>query len=313
MNATTLPRLPSIRELIKLYGLSAKSQLSQNFILDKNITDKIVRTAHVNENTPLVIEVGPGPGLLTRSILDSGAKNIIAIEKDTRFIPTLQQLSDATGNRVKLIQGDMLEIDHQIILDKSVHLTSSDEPLHIMGNLPFNIATPLLLQWLHLQASRNGLFSVKNDIWMTLMFQKEVGDRIVADVSSSKRSRLSVMAQSLCHVKEVYKVPSSVFVPKPKVDANVIQLIPKSFFKTNVQDTAGTYKTLENILRYYFTKRRKTMGHITRRLGKELPGLNPLVDQIETIVDFKARPEDVPTEQFCNLAKFFYQQNIIDI
>ncbi|KAI7900738.1 S-adenosyl-L-methionine-dependent methyltransferase [Cokeromyces recurvatus] len=302
----TLPRLPSIRELIKLYGLSAKSQLSQNFILDKNVTDKIVRTAHVSEQTPLVMEVGPGPGLLSRSILDTGVKTIIAIEKDDRFIPTLQQLSEASAHRFKVIQGNVLDVEHQTILDACPQFTS-EEPLHIMGNLPFNIATPLLLQWLHLQASQKGLFGLKNDVWMTLMFQKEVGDRIIADVSTSKRGRLSVMAQSLCNVKEVYKVPSTVFVPKPKVDASVIQLITKPITQTM---TGGTYITLENILRYYFTKRRKTMGHITKRLAKELPQVNPLMEEIEIMVDFKARPEDVTTEQFYNLAKFFHKHNI---
>ncbi|KAI8994860.1 S-adenosyl-L-methionine-dependent methyltransferase [Pilobolus umbonatus] len=310
----SLPRLPSIRELIKLYGLSAKSQLSQNFILDKNITDKIVRTAHISKETPFVIEVGPGPGLLSRSILDTGVENVVAIEKDDRFIPTLHQLSEASDNRMKVIQGNMLTIDHSDIIKvvqekEELH----DRPSHIMGNLPFNIATPLLLQWLHLQSSRQGLFGLKNELWMTLMFQKEVADRIVADVSTSKRGRLAVMAQSLCHVKEVYQVPSSVFVPKPKVDASVIQLIPKPFFTEHDEDMSGTYQTLENTLRFYFTKRRKTMGHITRRLGKEVPEIYPLVGQIEEIVDFNARPEDISTETFCAIASLLFKNKIIHL
>ncbi|KAG2200931.1 hypothetical protein INT47_003166 [Mucor saturninus] len=311
---SVLPRLPSIRELIKLYGLSANSQLSQNFILDKNITDKIVRTAHVTENTPLVIEVGPGPGLLSRSILDAGAKKVIAVEKDDRFIPTLHQLSEASSHRFQVMQGNMLTIDHQDILKAAQRdgPLLSEQPVHIMGNLPFNIASPLLLQWLHQQAAKEGLFGAGHDIWMTLMFQKEVGDRIAAEVSTSKRGRLAVMAQSLCHVKEVYKVPATIFVPRPKVDASVVQLSPKPFF-THEQDMAGTYDALENILRFYFTKRRKTIGHITRRLGKELPEANSLVEEIESIMDFKARPEDVPTEQFCDVAKLFYKHQIIKL
>ncbi|KAI8879647.1 S-adenosyl-L-methionine-dependent methyltransferase [Backusella circina FSU 941] len=304
----SLPKLPSIRELIKLYGLSAKSQLSQNFILDKNITDKIVRTAHISEKTPLVVEVGPGPGLLSRSILDAGATRVIAVEKDDRFIPTLSQLSEASNQRFNVIQGNMLTIDHGDIIDKLE--LEKDQPIHIMGNLPFNVASPLLIQWLHQQTRREGLFGIGNDVWMTLMFQKEVGDRIAADASTSKRGRLAVMAQSLCHVKEVYKVPSTVFVPKPKVDASVVQLRPKPYF-TNARDMAGTYQTLEEILRLYFTKRRKTVGHITNHLGKSLPGLQSIMEQIESIVDFKARPEDVSTEEYCELAKLFYEHKVI--
>ncbi|KAI8646044.1 S-adenosyl-L-methionine-dependent methyltransferase [Parasitella parasitica] len=299
---SVLPRLPSIRELIKLYGLTAKSQLSQNFILDKNITDKIVKTAHVNGKTPLVVEVGPGPGLLSRSILDAGACKVVA------------QLSGASGNRFEVIQGNMLTINHQDIIDKAAG-TDADpsQPFHIMGNLPFNVASPLLLQWLHQQAGQQGLFAAKNDVWMTLMFQKEVGHRIIADVSTSKRGRLAVMAQSLCHVDEVYKVPATIFVPKPKVDASVVQLRPKPFF-ADAHEMPRTYMALENILRFYFTKRRKTMGHITKRLCKELDTFTPLlVDQIETMVDFKARPEDIPTEQFCEMARLLHKNNIITL
>ncbi|CAO3703912.1 unnamed protein product [Rhizopus stolonifer] len=169
-----LPRLPSIRELIKIYGLSAKSRFSQNFILDKNITDKIVRTAQISKNTPLVVEVGPGPGLLSRFIIDSGAKDIVAVEKDDRFIPTLNQLSEASGNRFRTIHGDALTVHYQEILSHTP--LDSDLPIHIIGNLPFNIATPLLFQWLHQRANQQALFGEKNDVWLTLMFQKEVGD-----------------------------------------------------------------------------------------------------------------------------------------
>ncbi|KAI9032915.1 S-adenosyl-L-methionine-dependent methyltransferase [Phycomyces nitens] len=312
----TLPKLPSIRELIKIYGLSAKSQLSQNFILDKNITDKIVRTASLSEATPLVVEVGPGPGLLTRSILDSGAPNVVAVEKDDRFQPTLRQLSVVSGHRLKVLQGNMLEIPHQDILDAgnmtSKPIDTTNAPIHIMGNLPFNVASPLLVQWLHMLANREGVFNChERDVWMTLMFQKEVGERLSAPTSTSNRGRLAVMAQSLCHVKTVYQVPSTVFVPKPKVDASVVQLIPRKSFVDN--DMAGVYPVLENILRYFFTKRRKTIGHILRRLSKEEPATGPLIAELETILDFKARPEDVPTEQFCEAAKLFHQHNIVTL
>ncbi|CAO3617965.1 unnamed protein product [Cunninghamella blakesleeana] len=302
----SLPRLPSVREIIKLYGLTAKSQLSQNFILDKNITDKIVRCALLSENTPLVLEVGPG------------VRNLVVVEKDDRFLPTLNQLSEASENRLNVIHGSILGLSHQTILNKAgmnnITATTSQSianPLHIMGNLPFNIATPLLIQWLHLLSVRKGIFGVSSQsAWMTLMFQKEVGDRIIAKESTKNRGRLAIMAQSLCDVKEVYHVPASVFVPKPKVDASVVQLIPKdNIFKHQ----EGAYVTLENLLRYYFTKRRKTVGHITRRLAKDASLSEEVVAGIETLIDFKARPEDIATDNYCQVAKHLYQQNIIDL
>ncbi|KAI7862606.1 S-adenosyl-L-methionine-dependent methyltransferase [Spinellus fusiger] len=308
---STLPKLPGVRELIKIYGLSAKSQLSQNFILDKNITDKIVRTACLCPDTPLVVEVGPGPGLLTRSILDAGVTKVVAVEKDDRFMPTLKQLEEASAYRFKVIQGNMLKVSHQDIVS-AISLSSATEsirgPSHIMGNLPFNVASPLLIQWLHMMAKKEGLFHTEESVWMTLMFQKEVGERLCAQPSTSHRGRLSVMAQSLCHVKTVYQVPSTVFVPKPKVDASVVQLVPKPISPDTPE--GDIYPVLETTVRHFFTKRRKTVGHILRHLSKQVPALPPLMDELETIVDFKARPEDIPTESFCQVAKLFHKHTL---
>ncbi|KAI9494391.1 S-adenosyl-L-methionine-dependent methyltransferase [Zychaea mexicana] len=302
---TSLPRLPSVRDIVKLYGLSAKSQLGQNFILDKNITDKIVRSAHLSNQTPLVVEIGPGPGLLTRSILDSGAKHV--------------QLSEATQGRLRVLQGNALTVTLQDILEPSSSSSSAShpvqleghEPLHIMGNLPFNVASPLLMQWLHQSAGRQGLFGLENDVWMTLMFQKEVGERLSAKPSTEHRGRLSVMAQSLCQVKTVYAVPSTVFVPRPKVDASVVQLKPRETEEMMI--IPNSYKLLEEIVRYYFTKRRKAIGHISKRLAKDMPQVKNIIDELETVMDFKARPEDIPTDTFCSVANLFHQHNITTV
>ncbi|KAI8975096.1 S-adenosyl-L-methionine-dependent methyltransferase [Mycotypha africana] len=343
MTIGSLPRLPSIRDLIKLYHLSAKSQILlvkdrisvvtvmvEGSLFHFASVDKIVKTASISARmTPFVVEIGPGPGLLSRSILDAGVKRLIAIEKDERFIPILQQLSEVSGNRLQVIQGDALHIDYSHIVQSNMlsidqqqqqphrpkqepcETTLEQQHGYIMGNLPFNIASPLLLKFLNQQVNRHGIFGLGLDVCMNLMFQKEVGDRITADVSTSKRGRLSVMAQSVCNVKTVYKVPATVFVPKPKVDASVIQFVPKS----NLSIDSTTYLTLENVLRYYFTKRRKTMGHLTQRLRKECPGqFTPeLLQKMETIVDFKARPEDVTTEQFCYLSKLLKDHEIVQL
>ncbi|KAI8374390.1 S-adenosyl-L-methionine-dependent methyltransferase [Radiomyces spectabilis] len=312
----SLPRLPAVRDIIKLYGLSARSQLSQNFILDKNITDKIVRTTAMNAKTPLVLEVGPGPGLLTRSILDADARNVVAVEKDDRFISALKQLAESSGDRLKVLQGNMLTIPDEEILSAAklgpANPMDSTDPIHIIGNLPFNVASPLLIQWLHKLAGRQGLFGLGDaSVWMTLMFQKEVGQRLSAEVSTQHRGRLAVMTQSLCQVKTVYTVPSTVFVPQPKVDASVVQLVPKPAF--HIGDTAGVYLTLENILRYFFTKRRKTVGHILNRLSKEMPRAKEAIAEAEVGLDKKARPEDISTDQFCQMAMIFHRQNIVDL
>ncbi|CAG8450799.1 5776_t:CDS:10 [Funneliformis caledonium] len=207
-----LPRLLGVRDLVKIYGLTARAQLSQNFILDKNITDKIVKCANISQNDKLVIEVGPGPGSLTRSLLETGISNIVAIEKDSRFLPVLMQLVEVSEHTLKIMEAAQIR-----------ETLSSDSSLHLIGNLPFNVATPLLGQWINMLSNRSGIFKFPN-IKMTLMFQKEVGDRIVADTTSSRRGRMSVLVQSFCDVKKIYEVPSSVFVPRPKVDASVIQL-----------------------------------------------------------------------------------------
>ncbi|KAI8075327.1 S-adenosyl-L-methionine-dependent methyltransferase [Gongronella butleri] len=294
-----LPRLPAIRDLVKLFGLSARSQLGQNFILDKNITDKIVRTAHLTADTPLVVEVGPGPGLLTRSILDTPVPNVV-------------QLAEASQHRVKVIHGDALTIPHDAILHKAslkTPLPPSAPPLHLMGNLPFNVATPLLIQWLHMMPASAGLFGAsQKGVIMTLMFQKEVAERIAARVSCSERGRLAVMAQAMCDIEKVYQVPASIFVPKPKVDATVVQMKPK---QEKLIDDPETYKTLERLLRYYFTKKRKTIGHTTKCLIKAVPvEQKECVAAVQELIDFQARPGDIDTPTFCNVATHLHQNNI---
>ncbi|KAF9335129.1 Dimethyladenosine transferase 1, mitochondrial [Podila minutissima] len=339
-----LPPLPPIRDLIRVYGLSADQKFSQNFILDKNVTDTIVQHAKISVKDDLVVEVGPGPGLLTRSILDAGAKRVVVVEKDARFVPTLQQLAEASDHRLGFIMGDALTLDHSEIFKKaatipnfeqsvssldiassasispvSESLTESEEgnwtPLddrhatvRLLGNLPFGIASPLLIQWLKMMALRQGIFQGDNRVSMTLMFQKEVAERIVAKPNSEHRSRLSVMAQSICDVKMAYKLPAGVFVPKPKVDAAVVH------FERKMEPLVpGSLDRLEDVARFYFNKRRKTMGHNTNRMAKAEPGVRPILDEwiSEGNWDMNMRTQEVTTEQFCALACKLEQKNLI--
>ncbi|KAJ1992578.1 hypothetical protein GGI26_002651 [Coemansia sp. RSA 1358] len=306
MSPSKLPKLPSIRDLIQLYNLKAKQQLSQNFIMDKNVTDKIVGLAGLELDNALCVEVGPGPGLLTRSILDRGARNVIAVEKDERFLPTLHQLQDAADGRFRVLLGDMLKVDHQAIIDSGLQLESNADKhiesfnyVHLIGNLPFGVATPLLVQWLHLLALKQGIFSAPN-VSMSLMFQKEVGDRITAYASESARGRLSVVAQSICDVFKIYNVPSTSFVPRPKVDATVVQLRPleKPLLKSSL-------KTLEHVTRFAFMKRRKMLARIFKDWD---PSQLALLEECE--IDPTLRPQDVSTEKFCMLAQIIEQRSI---
>ncbi|PKC09817.1 S-adenosyl-L-methionine-dependent methyltransferase [Rhizophagus irregularis] len=296
------PRLLAVRDLVKIYGLTAKSQLSQNFILDKNITDKIVKYAKISQNDTLVVEVGPGPGLLTRSILETGISNIV-------------QLAEASEHTLKIIKGDMLKIDHEKIM-KAAHIDEDRiqvSNLHLIGNLPFNIASSFLVQWIKMLSDRSGIFKFSN-ITMTLMFQKEVGDRIIADTTSPQRGRMSVLVQSFCEVKKIYEVPSSVFVPRPKVDASVIQLtaLPNPFLKVKILNLAPV-NLLEEIVGYFYLFRRKTLNSIFNKLQKNLSEnkkeiILKIIEQLN--VDMSLRPENLTAEQFCYLTKLFYDNSL---
>ncbi|KAF9975679.1 hypothetical protein BGZ73_000582 [Actinomortierella ambigua] len=270
-----LPPLPPIRDLIRVYGLSAKQKFSQNFILDRNVTDAIVQRAKVSPEDDLVVEVGPGPGLLTRSVLDAGPKRVVVVEKDERFVPALQQLVEASNQRLGIAMGDMLQLQHSKIFELAAQLNASAEPLNdhnaqvrLLGNLPFGVASPLLIQWLKMMSLRQGLFQGSNKATMTLMFQKEVAQTICAPPNHPQRGRLSVMAQSICDVKLVYKLNASVFVPKPMVDAAVVHFEPKA-----------TPLVSEDVTRFFFNKKRKTMANNTNRLAKAMPEVVPLLDQ----------------------------------
>ncbi|XP_036172043.1 dimethyladenosine transferase 1, mitochondrial isoform X10 [Myotis myotis] len=214
-----LPPLPTIREIIKLFKLQAAKQLSQNFLLDLRLTDKIVRKAG-NLTNAYVYEVGPGPGGITRSILNAGVAELLVVEKDSRFLPGLQMLSDAAPGKLRIVHGDVLTFKVERAFPESLKRQWEDDPpnVHIIGNLPFNVSTPLIIKWLENVSQREGPFAYGRT-QMTLTFQKEVAERLAANTGSKQRSRLSVMAQYLCHVQHVFTIPGRAFVPKPELVA----------------------------------------------------------------------------------------------
>ena len=269
--------LPPLRDVIKSYGLDAKKSLGQNFLFDLNLTGRIARAAMPLDGT--VLELGPGPGGLTRALLMAGAEKVIAIEKDRRAIEALGSLAIAAEGRLQIIEGDALEVDIKA-------LGESGQRRQIVANLPYNIATGLLLNWLddldHLDA-------------MTLMFQREVGQRITAEVGGGAYGRLAVMAQWLCEVRSVFDIPPQAFVPPPKVTSSVVQLIPRD------QPLAPADKTcLEDVTRALFGQRRKMLRSSIKTLKTEglLDGLDLSGDE---------RPERLQIEDFCAIAEALHQ------
>ncbi|KAG9484024.1 hypothetical protein GDO78_009761 [Eleutherodactylus coqui] len=252
MSLYRLPPLPTIREIIKLYNLRAEKQLSQNFLLDLKLTDKIVRKAGNLQNAH-VCEVGPGPGGITRAILNSGAEELLVVEKDTRFLPGLKLLNEASMGKVRIVHGDILTYRMDKAFPRHLQKAWSDDPpnVHIIGNLPFNVSTPLIIKWLEEMANRTGPF-VYGRTRMTLTFQHEVAERLTAPTSSKQRSRLSIMAQYLCQVKHCFSIPGRAFVPKPEVDVGVVHFSPLIEPKID-----QPFKLVEKVVRNVFQFRRK--------------------------------------------------------
>lgn len=272
----TLSNLPPLRDVINTHNLRAEKSLGQNFLLDSNITDKIVSflDKDITDQTTC-LEIGPGPGGLTRSLLKTNAKQVTVIEFDERAVNAIQDLKPIVGNRLEILHQDALKIDIVAI---------SDAPRVIAANLPYNIATPLLIDWLQkISADRNSIHA------MALMFQKEVAERIVADVGSKAYGRLSVMSQWLCDVRIVYDLPPSAFTPAPKVSSSVVYFKPK-------QDSVDfcDFKAMEKVTAMAFNQRRKMIRS----------SLKQYIDVLETVnIDPTLRAENLSVQDFLKIAK----------
>ena len=233
--AAALAGLPPLRETIATHGLDARKRLGQHFLLDLNLTRRIARAA-APLSSGTVVEVGPGPGGLTRALLLEGASSVVAIEVDTRAITALQELQEAAHGRLKVIEGDAL----------AMALASlGPPPRRIVANLPYNVSTALLVRWLH----------AADDVAdMVLMFQKEVVDRLVATPRTKDYGRLSVLAQHVCTVQRLFDVAPSAFVPPPKVVSSVARLRPRPS-----ADRLADLRPLERVTAAAFGQRRKML------------------------------------------------------
>lgn len=271
-----ISNLPPLREIIREHELRAEKSLGQNFLLDLNLTGKIARAAKSLEGK-CVFEIGPGPGGLTRAILESGAEKLIAIEYDPRAIGALQSLKDAAKGRLEIVQADALHAD----LPTLAAQFGQKPPYVIVANLPYNIATPLLTGWLEQIHADPALYSE-----MILMFQKEVAQRIVAKPSTKAYGRLSILAQWLCEAKLAFDVPAAAFTPPPKVTSSIVRLVPGIRMEAD-------FSVMEKVTAAAFGQRRKMIrGSLKDYLPYfEACGLRP-----------DARAEELSMDDFAHLA-----------
>jgi 16S rRNA (adenine1518-N6/adenine1519-N6)-dimethyltransferase len=277
-----MDNLPPLKDVISKYEIRAKKSLGQNFLLDLNLTSKIARYAG-NLKQSDVLEIGPGPGGLTRSLLNEGARQVVSIEKDNRCIAALEEIQSLFPGRLRLLQGDALS------MNVTQYLT---DPIKIIANLPYNIGTELLVRWLN---SKNW-----PSFWqsMTLMFQKEVANRIVARPGSKAYGRLSVMSQWRCNTKIAFNIPATAFTPPPKVESAVVH-----FEALNEPKFLAEVDKLEFVVSKAFNQRRKMLrgalkGHfINVEEGLFFIGVLPT-----------KRAENITVQEYCAMSQILIRK-----
>jgi 16S rRNA (adenine1518-N6/adenine1519-N6)-dimethyltransferase len=272
--------LPPLRDVIARLGLSARKSLGQNFLLDLNLTRRIARAA-----APLVghtvVEVGPGPGGLTRALLMEGAERVIAVERDARVMPALAEIAAAFPGRVEVVEADALKVDWPALV--------GGKPAKIVANLPYNIATPLLLGWLTTEPWPPWYRS------LTLMFQSEVADRITASPGSKVYGRLSVIAQARARARTLFDVDRRAFTPPPKITSTLIEIVPLA-----EHPMACPIAVLERVTAAAFGQRRKMVRSSLKTLLVEPEPLLALASISPT-----ARAEELTVADFCRLAQLY--------
>jgi 16S rRNA (adenine1518-N6/adenine1519-N6)-dimethyltransferase len=274
--------LPPLREVIRRHGLTPKKSLGQNFLFDLNLTARIARAAEPLENIT-VVEIGPGPGGLTRALLALGARRVVAIERDQRAIAALEEIGARYPGRLEIVAGDALRIDPRDQL--------GPERARVVANLPYNIATALLIGWLTAEPWPPWYDS------LLLMFQREVAQRIVATPGSKSYGRLSVLAGWRTEAKLLFDVAPSAFVPPPKVTSSVVRLTPRPV------PLACQSIALQRVTEAAFGQRRKMLRQSLKTLGVDAGALLS-----EAGIEPTARAEEIPVEGFVALANIFSGQ-----
>jgi 16S rRNA (adenine1518-N6/adenine1519-N6)-dimethyltransferase len=268
--------LPPLREVIERHGLAAKKSLGQNFLLDLNLTGKIAR--HAGDLAAMtVIEIGPGPGGLTRALLSNGARKVIAIERDERCLPALAAIGERYPGRLEVVSGDALKVDFGALA------ASVESPVGVVANLPYNIGTELLVRWLTPEKWPPFYIS------LTLMFQREVAERIVAAPGSAAYGRLGVLAGWRTEARILFDIPRQAFTPPPKVTSSVVRIVPRA------NPAPVTLAALGRVTQAAFGQRRKMLRQSLKSLGGE-----KLLDAAG--IDGTRRAETLSIEEFVVLA-----------
>jgi 16S rRNA (adenine1518-N6/adenine1519-N6)-dimethyltransferase len=274
--------LPPLRETIARHDLRARRSLGQHFLLDLNLTGRTARAAG-DLSAGTTVEVGPGPGGLTRALLAHGATHVLAVERDSRCLAALEELAAAYPGRLETMEADALELQLGAL---------GAAPRHVVANLPYNISTQLLVNWL-LEVARDPAATKS----FTLMFQKEVADRLVARPNTKDYGRLSVLTQWLCQTRVLFNVPKSAFTPPPKIDSSVVQLMPRA---TPVYPADP--ETLQQVTAAAFGQRRKMLRQSLKTLGADPVALTAAAGVTPT-----ARAETLDVADFCALARTLAQ------
>jgi 16S rRNA (adenine1518-N6/adenine1519-N6)-dimethyltransferase len=269
--------LPPLRDVIKQHALSARKSLGQNFLLDLNLTARIARAAGPLEGAT-IIEVGPGPGGLTRALLALGAKRVIAVERDERALAALQDISKRYKGRLEIVSGDAMTFDPRPLL--------GGERGRIVANLPYNIATPLLIGWLSIEP-----WPPWYDM-MVLMFQREVAERIVARENDEAYGRLAVLSNWRAETKILFDISPAAFVPQPKVTSSVVRLVPRA------APEPCDRRTLEQVSAAAFGQRRKMLRQSLKSLAADPVRLAAAAE-----VDPTRRAETIPVSGFVAMAR----------
>lgn len=272
--------LPPLREVIARHGLSARKALGQNFLLDLNLTRRIARAA-APLSGHIIVEVGPGPGGLTRALLMEGAEKVIAVERDARVMPALAEVAAAFPGRLEVIEADALTVDWPAIV--------GGKPAKVVANLPYNIATPLLVGWLTAEPWPPWYRS------LTLMFQKEVADRIAAVAGSKVYGRLSVIAQARARARALFDIDRRAFTPPPKITSTVVDIVP-----LGPQPFACPIQALQQVTASAFGQRRKMLRASLKTL---VPDPEPLLARAG--IPPTARAEELTVADFCRLAQLY--------
>ena len=271
--------LPPLREVIARHGLAARRALGQHFLLDGNLTARIARAAGALTDC-VVVEIGPGPGGLTRALLAAGAGQVIGIEKDERCIAALETLRAHFPDRLHILTADARDIDVVAVARR----VDGRKQLKIIANLPYNVATPLLIGWLR---NTDGISE------MVLMFQKEVAQRLCAPPGSRRYGRLSVLAQWRCRVARLFDIPGRAFVPPPRVDSTVMRLTPR-----REPLAPAPLEALERVTAAAFGQRRKMLRSSLKALGIDVGAFIAAAD-----INPETRAERLDVVEFCALAR----------